>query len=88
MCHSCKPGATTASCFCCLTGNILTSLPHGEVLNIVSATCELSVRLCIEITHVVGEMFAFLPVSGRAGEWEFSNRLIELFCMPTFALGL
>lgn len=55
---------------------MLTSLPSSEVLNTISVTCELSVSLGVEIAHVVGEMFAFLPLSGRPGEWEFSNRLI------------
>ena len=68
--------ATPTSRFYCLTRNMLTSLPTSEVSNTLSVTCELSVSLGIEIAHVVGEMFAFLPVSGRPVEREFSNRLI------------
>lgn len=68
--------ATPTSHFCRLMRNMLTSLPSSEVLNTISVTCELSVSLGVEIAHVVGEMFAFLPLSGRPAEWEFSNRLI------------
>lgn len=56
--------------------NMLTSLPNSEVSNTISVTHELSVSLSTEIAHVVDEMLAFLHVSGRPVEWEFSNRLI------------
>lgn len=56
--------------------NMPASLPRSEGSNTISVTWELSVSLSIEIAHVVGEMFAFLAVSGRPVEWEFSNRLI------------
>lgn len=70
--------ATPTSHFYRLMRNMLTSLPSSEVSNTISVTCGLSVSLGIEIAYVVGEMFAFLPLSGRPGEWEFSNTDITL----------